>query len=53
MDDDLCSTFFIRGKKAGFEVDNDLLNSLLTYINNRLAEKQTIDYYYNRDSKKR
>lgn len=45
--------FLIEARKAGFDVDDNLLNGLLNYINSRLRNKQTITYYYNRDQKKK
>jgi alpha-2-macroglobulin len=45
--------FLLEAKKAGFEVDNSLLETMLTYINNRLKNKETIIYYYNRDKNKK
>src|SRR4029079_1171203 len=40
-------------KKAGFEVEDGLLGTMLNYINIRLRNKQTITYYYNRDQNKK
>lgn len=45
--------FLLEARKAGFEVDNSLLNTMLNYINNRLKNKETIMYYYNRDQNKK
>jgi uncharacterized protein YfaS (alpha-2-macroglobulin family) len=45
--------FLIEAKKAGFDVEDDLINTLLGYINSRLRNKNLIDYYYNRDQKKK
>jgi uncharacterized protein YfaS (alpha-2-macroglobulin family) len=45
--------FLIEAKKAGFDVDDDLINTILSYINSRLRNKNLIDYYYNRDQKKK
>ncbi len=45
--------FLIEAQKAGFDVDKNLLNGLLNYVNNRLRNKQTIIYYYNRDQNKK
>jgi uncharacterized protein YfaS (alpha-2-macroglobulin family) len=45
--------FLIEAKKAGFDVENRLLSGLLAYINNRLRNKETILYYYNRDQQKK
>jgi len=45
--------FLLEAKKAGFDVDNGLISTMLNYITNKLKNKQTIDYYYNRDQKKK
>ena len=45
--------FLMEAKKAGFDVEDGLLNTMLNYINNRLRNRQTITYYYNRDQKKK
>ena len=45
--------FLLEAKKAGFDVDNSLLNTMLNYINNKLKSRQTIIYYYNRDQNKK
>jgi uncharacterized protein YfaS (alpha-2-macroglobulin family) len=45
--------FLIEAKKAGFDVDNSLLETMLAYINNSLKSRQTITYYYNRDQNKK
>lgn len=45
--------FLLEAKKAGFDVDNSLLNTMLNYINNKLKSRQTIVYYYNRDQNKK
>lgn len=45
--------FLLEAKKAGFEVDNSLLQTMLSYINNRLRNKQLITYYYNRTLNKK
>lgn len=45
--------FLLEAKKAGFDVDNSLLETLLNFINNRLKNKETITYYYNRDQNKK
>lgn len=41
--------FLLEAKKAGFDVDNSLLETMLNYISNRLKNKETITYYYNRN----
>jgi uncharacterized protein YfaS (alpha-2-macroglobulin family) len=45
--------FLIEAKKAGFEVDASLLNTLLGYINSRLRNRATINYHYNRTENKK
>ena len=45
--------FLFEAKKAGFEVDNNLLGTMLNYISIRLKNKETITYYYNRDQNKK
>ncbi len=45
--------FLLEARKAGFDVDNSLLSTMLNYLNNRLKNKQTITYYYNRDQNKK
>lgn len=45
--------FLLEAKKAGFEVDNSLMETMLSYINNKLKNKETITYYYNRDQNKK
>src|SRR5690606_37601616 len=45
--------FLLEAKKAGFEVDPSLLNTLLDYLTNQLKQKRTITYYYNRDQNKK
>ncbi len=45
--------FLLEARKAGFDVDNSLLETMLGYINGRLKKKETINYYYNRDQQKK
>lgn len=45
--------FLFEAKKAGFDVDNGLLETMLNYLSNRLKNKETITYYYNRDQNKK
>ncbi|MGQ0738243.1 MAG: alpha-2-macroglobulin family protein [Bacteroidota bacterium] len=45
--------FLLEAKKAGFDVDNSLLNTMLNYISNKLKNRETITYYYNRDLNKK
>jgi alpha-2-macroglobulin len=45
--------FLLEAKKAGFEVDDKLLQPIFTYLINRLRNKETINYYYNQDQRKK
>jgi uncharacterized protein YfaS (alpha-2-macroglobulin family) len=45
--------FLIEAQKAGFDVDKSLIETMLGYINNRLKNRETITYYYNRDQNKK
>jgi alpha-2-macroglobulin len=45
--------FLLEARKAGFDVDNSLVETMLNYINHRLRNKETIQYYYNRDQNKK
>jgi uncharacterized protein YfaS (alpha-2-macroglobulin family) len=45
--------FLLEARKAGFDVDNSLLETMLSYLSERLKSKQTITYYYNRDQQKK
>ena len=45
--------FLLEAKKAGYDVDNSLLETLMGYLINRLKTKETIDYIYNRTEKKK
>ena len=45
--------FLLEARKAGFEVDNSLLSTMLNYISNKLKNRETITYYYNRDQNKK
>jgi uncharacterized protein YfaS (alpha-2-macroglobulin family) len=45
--------FLLEARKAGFDVDNSLLETMLGYLANRLKTKETINYYYNRDQQKK
>ncbi|MDP4260949.1 MAG: MG2 domain-containing protein [Bacteroidota bacterium] len=40
--------FLLEAKKAGYDVDNSLLETMLNYISTRLKNRETITYYYNR-----
>jgi uncharacterized protein YfaS (alpha-2-macroglobulin family) len=41
--------FLLEAKKAGFDVDNSLIETVLGYLNTRLKGRETINYYYNRN----
>ena len=45
--------FLLEARKAGFDVDNSLLETMLSYLTNRLKTKETINYYYNRNQNKK
>ena len=45
--------FLLEARKAGFDVDNGLLGTLLQYISNRMKNRETISYYYNRDQNRK
>jgi uncharacterized protein YfaS (alpha-2-macroglobulin family) len=45
--------FLLEAKKSGFDIDKSLLETMLSYINNRLKKKETITYYYNRNQNKK
>ncbi len=45
--------FLLETRKAGFDVDNSLLETMLGYLNNKLKSRETITYYYNRDQNKK
>ncbi len=45
--------FLIEAKKAGFDYDDGLLQTMLSYISNHLKNKATIIYYYNRNQNKK
>lgn len=45
--------FLIEARKAGFDVDASLLETMLGYLSNRLKTKETITYYYNRDQNRK
>ena len=45
--------FLLEVRKAGFDVDNSLLETMLGYLNGKLKSKETITYYYNRDKNKK
>ena len=45
--------FLIEAQKAGFDVDKGLLSTMLSYINNRLKNRETVVYWYNRTFNRR
>ena len=45
--------FLLEAQKAGFDVDKGLIETMLSYINSRLKNKETINYYYNRDQNRK
>jgi len=45
--------FLWEAKRAGFDVDDQMLQSLFTYLINRLRNKETINYYYNQNQQKK
>jgi len=45
--------FLLEARKAGFDVDNSLLNTMLNFISNKLKNRETITYYYNRDKNRK
>lgn len=45
--------FLLEAKKAGYEVDRSLLETMLGYLSLKLRNRQTIAYYYNRTLQKK
>lgn len=45
--------FLLEARKAGYDVDNSLIETMMSYLINRLKTKETIDYYYNRTFNKK
>ena len=45
--------FLLEARKAGFDVDNSLLETMLAYLTEKLKSRQTINYYYNRDQQRK
>lgn len=45
--------FLLEARKAGYDVDNSLVETMLNYLSNRLKTKETINYYYNRDQQRK
>jgi uncharacterized protein YfaS (alpha-2-macroglobulin family) len=45
--------FLLEARKSGFDIDNSLLETMLAYISNRLKNRETITYYFNRTQNKK
>lgn len=45
--------FLLEARKAGFDVDGSLLETMLGYLVNRLKSRETINYYYNRNQQRK
>ncbi|HZH36052.1 MAG TPA: alpha-2-macroglobulin family protein, partial [Flavisolibacter sp.] len=45
--------FLLEARKAGYDVDNSLLETMLSYLDNRLKTKTTVEYFYNRDQNRK
>ncbi|MBC6492128.1 alpha-2-macroglobulin [Flavihumibacter stibioxidans] len=45
--------FLVEAKKAGYDVDRSLLETLLGYLGYRLGVRSAINYYYNRNQQKK
>lgn len=45
--------FLLEARKAGYDVDNGLIETMLSYLSNRLKTKETVNYYYNRNQQKK
>jgi alpha-2-macroglobulin len=45
--------FLLEARKAGFDVDNSMLETMLSYIAAKLKNRELITYYYNRNQNKR
>ncbi len=45
--------FLLEARKAGFDVDNSLLETMLNYLSGKLRSRETISYYYNRDQNRK
>ncbi|HEX2532877.1 MAG TPA: MG2 domain-containing protein [Chitinophagaceae bacterium] len=45
--------FLLEARKAGFDVENSLLETMLSYLANRMKHRETITYHYNRDQQKK
>ncbi|HTQ64178.1 MAG TPA: MG2 domain-containing protein [Puia sp.] len=45
--------FLLEAQKAGYDVDESLIETMLGYIDNQLKNRKTISYYYNRNQNKK
>lgn len=45
--------FLIEAKKAGYEVDQSMIDKLMEYLKNQLKKKKTISYWYNSNKNKK
>jgi hypothetical protein len=45
--------FLLEAAKAGFEVDNSLLETVLGFINGKLKSRELVNYYYNRNQSRK
>jgi len=45
--------FLLEARKAGFDVDNSLIETMLSYIATRLKSRELILYYYNRNQNRK
>lgn len=45
--------FLLEARKAGFDVDNGLIETMLSYINNKMKNRELVTYYYNRDQNRK
>ena len=45
--------FLLEAKKADFDVDNSLIETMLSYIATRLKNRELITYYYNRNENRK
>jgi uncharacterized protein YfaS (alpha-2-macroglobulin family) len=45
--------FLLEAKRAGFDVDNSLIETMLSYIAGHLKNRELINYYYNRNENRK
>ena len=45
--------FLLEARKAGFDIDNSLVETMLSYIAERLKNKELVAYYYNRNQNRK